>query len=479
MDSFERGDDVRHRTLERISDGVVSLDSDLRYTYVNSGAEDLLGVSRDDLLGEYIWDVFPSGAESEAHAKIQAARDTGQLISYERYNEEADLWLHVRVHPGDEGLSLVFSDVSERKERERELQETKTTLEAIIEASPDPIVMIDEELCVTLWNQAAENIFGWAEDEILGERAPFVPEEKEDEFQTFIENLDEGLSNQSEETVRETKDGERIDVSLSSSKIVSDGTFIGYLGIFKDISQRKAYERHLEEQRDSLEVLNQMVRHDIRNGLQVVLTYGSLLEEYVDEDGQEYLEKVQSNAEMAIALTQSARDLAEAMMRTGSEREPVSLKSTLGQQLDEIQSAYTDAIVTTAGPIPSVDVMADEMLSSVFRNLLTNAVDHNDKEVPTVSISVTEAADHVTVSIADNGSGVPDDQKESIFGRGEKGIESDGTGIGLYLAETLVDQYGGEVWVEDRATSQAPSAESIEGSEGTVFHVELDRAGED
>jgi PAS domain S-box-containing protein len=51
MDSFERGDDVRHRTLERISDGVVSLDSDLRYTYVNSGAEDLLGVSRDDLLG--------------------------------------------------------------------------------------------------------------------------------------------------------------------------------------------------------------------------------------------------------------------------------------------------------------------------------------------------------------------------------------------------------------------------------------------
>jgi len=88
-------------------------------------------------------------------------------------------------------------------------------------------------------------------------------------------------------------------------------------------------------------------------------------------------------------------------------------------------------------------------LDSVFRNLLKNAVQHNDCETPEITATVAENDDSVTVRIADNGPGIPDDLKAELFEQGQKGLKSEGTGIGTYLVQTLVSQYGGDVWVED------------------------------
>ena len=104
------------------------------------------------------------------------------------------------------------------------------------------------------------------------------------------------------------------------------------------------------------------------------------------------------------------------------------------------------------------------MLESVVRNLLSNAIQHNDKALPEVALSATADDDTVVVRIADNGPGIPDDRKEQIFEEGEKGLDSEGTGLGLYLVDTLVDRYGGEVRVEDN------------DPDGSVFVVELQRA---
>jgi len=101
------------------------------------------------------------------------------------------------------------------------------------------------------------------------------------------------------------------------------------------------------------------------------------------------------------------------------------------------------------------------MLHSIFRNLLTNAVQHNDREVPTVTVSASERDETVVVRVADDGPGVSDEQKDEIFAKGTKGGESAGTGLGLYLVETLVDTYGGSVHVEDNEPR------------GAVFVVEL------
>jgi len=95
---------------------------------------------------------------------------------------------------------------------------------------------------------------------------------------------------------------------------------------------------------------------------------------------------------------------------------------------------------------------------------MKNAIQHNDKPVSEVTVSAAVAADTVTVQVADNGPGVPDDHKAEIFGKGETGLDSAGTGLGLYLVETLVSAYDGSVSVTDN------------DPEGAVFVVTLPHA---
>ncbi|WP_200798677.1 ATP-binding protein [Halosegnis longus] len=130
-------------------------------------------------------------------------------------------------------------------------------------------------------------------------------------------------------------------------------------------------------------------------------------------------------------------------------------------EIDNVRASYPDAAILVDGQIDEVTVLADEMLASVFRNLLKNAIQHNDKPVPEVHVAVEERPEEVVVSIADNGPGVADAHKETIFGKGEKGLGSSGTGIGLYLVNMLVDRYGGEIQVTDN------------DPEGAVFRLTL------
>ena len=133
----------------------------------------------------------------------------------------------------------------------------------------------------------------------------------------------------------------------------------------------------------------------------------------------------------------------------------------LSEQITQLRSQQDRATVSVDGSIPDVTVLADELLKAVFRNLLTNAVVHNDKDVAEISVSTRVSDDSVRVSIGDNGPGIDDDHKEQIFQEGEKGLESGGTGVGLYLVKTLVDRYEGDIWIEDNEPT------------GSVFVVEL------
>lgn len=210
-------------------------------------------------------------------------------------------------------------------------------------------------------------------------------------------------------------------------------------------------ETRLKRQRDDLQLLNQVMRHDIRNDLQLVGAYAELLDDHVDEEGKQYLDIIKENTDSAVALTTTVRDLAEVMLREDVDPSRIPLDRVLLQQIEEVRSAYSEAVFTVEGSFPEADVVADEMLSSVFRNLLRNAVQHND-EMPatvTVSASVDDRRGVVEVTVADNGPGVPESQRDNIFGKGEKGLDSPGAGIGLYLVRSLVEIYGGDVWIEE------------------------------
>lgn len=242
------------------------------------------------------------------------------------------------------------------------------------------------------------------------------------------------------------------------------GTLLGFIaGIYYLKSKTKTTE--IQEKNESLEVLNRLVRHDIRNDMNVVLGWGKILREYVEPGGEEILERILGASKQVTELTDVARDYVEIITgETPPELEPIVLVDSLNKAVDNCGAKYPNATFKAEGEIPEVEVEVNDLLTTVFRNLLNNAVKHNDKDSPLVQISAKDTGDSVIVSVADNGPGIPDDRKEAIFGKGWMGHESDGTGMGVYLVHTIVTQFGGKIWVEDNEP------------EGSVFNVELRKA---
>ena len=325
-----------------------------------------------------------------------------------------------------------------------------------VENMSEGYLLVDTDGEIVDANQSARSL--------LGVETPLTDMQFSDLVPTRDEQvLKEAETTQSFETQIETETETRTLEISSSNFITETEQTIGTLFVIRDITTRKEAQKQLEEQRNNLDLLNQVLRHDIRNDLQLVTGYSNMLTDHVDEEGTEHLNTVLESANHSVELTKTARDMADVMLsrENSQQQHQINLRNTLTRELDKIEAEYPDAHVMVEGELPSVQIQANRMLDSVVRNLLSNAVQHNDKDIPEVSVSATSHDERVTVRIADNGPGVPDGQKEEIFGKGEKGLDSSGTGLGLYLVQHLVTHYGGEVWIEDN------------DPEGAVFAVEL------
>ena len=247
------------------------------------------------------------------------------------------------------------------------------------------------------------------------------------------------------------------------------------LETFRHLRARAA-EAH--RQREQLDVLNRVLRHDIRNDMNTIVAWGEMLEDEVTPEGRDKLDRILRAGRHVVELTNVARDLSEIIHGDESpNRTPISLRRILTEELEKRREAFPDAEITMSDPPdPDTRVLANELLSSVFRNLVNNAVQHNYVARPRVWISVEETDESIRVAVADNGPGVPDDMKATLFGEGQKGLESGGTGIGLFLVQRLVESYGGDVWIEDRTAEDRFGDADETAPTGAVFVVELPAA---
>ena len=228
----------------------------------------------------------------------------------------------------------------------------------------------------------------------------------------------------------------------------------------------KESKERLETQKNRLELLNRILRHDVRNDMQMVLGSAELLRDEVDDDGDEHVKTIRENVDHVIELTTAMRGLMDDMLSDDAALEPIDIESVIEESISDVRGTYDDGEVVVDGSIPSTQVSADSMLQSVFRNLITNGINHNNtKATPEVQVSASEENESIVIDVADNGPGIPDEQKDELFDIGEKGESSSGTGVGLYLVKTLVERYGGDISVHDNTP------------DGTIFTVALQKAG--
>ncbi len=216
----------------------------------------------------------------------------------------------------------------------------------------------------------------------------------------------------------------------------------------RDITTRKQSEHRLKTQRNTLEVLNRLLRHDLRNDLQVATGYFDLLIDDADVEVA-HTETIQASLDHAVELTLTARRITETIAKDANELQQVRLDDVLREEVNHIRDIYPDATVLIEGALAATTVLVDQLLDSVSRNLMKNAIEHNDKSKPEVRLTLTTDETTATVTVADNGPGIPEAMRESIFEQGQMGEVSKGTGIGLYLVQTLIDNYDGTAEIED------------------------------
>jgi PAS domain S-box-containing protein len=463
------------------------------YLDCNERTLDLFGIdSVEEFLGYTPWELSPEtqpdGSDSRAAAleHVETAFEAGGAF-FEWTHQRADgtvfpseVKLSRFEHDGEQALHALIRDITDRKAQERQLREREQKYRRLFEDSRDALMLLDRNGFFDC-NERALELFGIDSVEAFVEYAPWdlSPETQPDGSDSraaALEHVETAFAEGEAffEWTHRRADGTTFLAEVKLSRFEHDGQRALH-AIVRDITARKEYEQRLEEQRDNLDVLNQVLRHDIRNDIQLITAYAELLADECDDETElEYIETVMENASHAVELTVSAREMAEVMLSAREELHDVDLRSVLEAELDEVRSSYSEAVVAFGTDVPPVTVRADDMLDSVFRNVLKNAVQHNDREVPEVTVTVGDRKETVRVRIADNGPGIPDGQKDDIFGKGEKGLDSQGTGIGLYLVKTLVESYGGDIWVEDR--EPGADAGGADADRGAVFVVELPKA---
>ncbi|WP_126661086.1 PAS domain-containing sensor histidine kinase [Haloterrigena salifodinae] len=577
--------------FERIDDAFYALDDEFRYEYVNEHAEEHFGEPAGKLIGQKPWKVLGVDKSDPIFERFDEALATQEPLRFKRYSEPLGIWAMIRIYPSESGLSVYFEDITQRKERERELERVYDLLERaehiadvggweidpdtrdvfwtdhlfeILEIPSDEEPPLDEALDVYLDDDRpnveraidkavqsgtsfdVETRFRTPTGEVrwlrvIGEpdiedgevvslrgAAQDITEQKErerelqqirdrmefalnatdaivwdwnvDENQTsfypsaeslygttvetwddFIEIVHPDDREQTEEKIRKSletgepkeeeiridRDGEERWIEAPGRPIEDEDGSTRMIGVARDITERKTFEQKLRESNERLEQFAYAASHDLQEPLRMVSSYLQLLDQRygdeLDEDGREYINFAVDGAarmrEMIDGLLEYSR-----VETQGDPFEPIGLETVLEDVLDNLQFRIEEHDTEiTSEDLPEVEGDASQ-LRQVFQNLLENAIEYSGDAPPQVHISAERAGNKWVVSVSDDGIGIdPDDQDRifEIFQRLHSREEHDGTGIGLALCNRIVERHGGEIWIDS------------EPDDGTTFSFSL------
>jgi len=250
----------RYRRLVELSPDGIAVHSEGKLVFVNNAVVKMFGASsRDELIGKPVTEFVHPDYREIVKERMQKMRQGGPVPTIEEKFIRADgtpidveVAASTIVYQGKPAIQVVFRDISERKHAQEALLETTRTLEALFNASPLAIIAVDRAGNTTMWNPAAEHMFGWREGEALGRPIPYISEDKREASRKRRDRVLRGEVIVNDEVRRRRKDGSIIDVSVSAAPIYdASGNISGVMSVVVDITERKRTEEALKKSEEN------------------------------------------------------------------------------------------------------------------------------------------------------------------------------------------------------------------------------------
>jgi len=486
---FLPGDEHFRAILSSHPSGVLLVDSRGRIVYANGRISDLTGYATDELIGESVELLVPESARLR-HVDHRADYMTdpvprlmgeGRDLSIRRI-DGVDLPVEIGLSSFDSGaeryVTAVVSDITARKRSEEALANTMSNLQELVEASPLATMMLDLEGRVVLWSPAAENLFGWRADEVVGRVLPHVPPTELPEVREILRRVGRGEIIAGMELRRQNKEGRPIQAELyAAPQRDASGHIVGVIEQMADIATRRQMEEAMlqAQKMESIGRLAGGVAHDFNNMLTAISGFAQLLILDLPPGTREAenAEAIRRAAGQAATLTQQLLAFSRRQVLQPKILDPDGTIKDMEPMLRRLIDENVDLrFKLSAAP---GRVKADPVqLEQIVLNLAVNARDampNGGRLTIETGRCVFDAAytaehfevtpgEYVMVAVSDTGVGMDKATRahvfEPFFTTKERGK---GTGLGLATIYGVVRQSGGHIWLYS------------EPGQGTTFKV--------
>lgn len=458
--------------VDSSEDAIISKNLDGIITSWNKAAERIFGHTAAEAVGKPGAILFPADRMDEEPRILERIRRGERIEHFQTVRLRKDgtpIQVSLTLSPiKDEhgiviGASKIARDVTADKSRER----AGLLLAAIVDSSDDAIASKTLEGIVTSWNKAAERIFGYTGAEIIGKSITLLfPEDRLHEEAMFLQRIRRGERVEHFETIRKTKDGRMLDVSVTLSPIMdASGTIVGVSKIARDITDQKRAQRELERMNERLKEVDRLkseflatMSHELRTPLNSIIGFTGIVMQGLagplNDEQKKQLGMAYNSARHLLSLISDLLDLSRIESgRMEIYPEDFDPRTVVEDVVKTLSPAVAQKQIqlTSDLQLPAQMHTDRKMFYQVLLNLANNAVKFTPKGE--VKIVGRTSNGSITVAVEDTGIGIKPEQMALLFqafrqAEGSAARKYEGTGLGLYLSRQLVKLLGGEIRAE-------------------------------
>jgi len=342
-------------------------------------------------------------------------------------------------------LHAHIRDISDRKER----QQTLRLFRKAVEQAGHSVVITNKNGVIQYVNPAFESQTGYSREEAIGRTPGMLKSGKQSE--SFYAELWEtilGGGIWEADIINRRQSGELYQVRQEIAPIKIDGEISHFVAIQSDVTTRRLREQQLD-------VLNRVLRHNIRNGMNVIIGRASCLTNDIESESTETHAEVIETKANALASVGDKVSAVRSLLDEGySEDSTLDAGWLVSTVAEDYREQYPEATIRTQTAAADATITADERLDVALGELIENAVVHNDQAEPTVTITVDPATqsdgEWVDIVVADNGPGIPAHEQVMIESERETQLEH-GSGMALWIVYWTASLFGGEILIENRS----------------------------